>query len=526
MALRVLCERMMALGKTLTAVFIDYRAAFDSVSHKYVDTALKRAGASTKARAMYRAIYKAAAAYTEVTDADNKKARCDNFNIDRGVLQGDITSPLFFIMALELIMRCHDAARPDKGVSMADTIIHVLGYADDAVILEDGTQKGVQAITNRVNSISKGSKEDADMLLNADKTVVMHVRSQEEISPMTNGEAREMCKFTCPHLNCGFKFATKTGMLIHAGGCEWKDEFEVEHIAGHRGPITARQYLIHWKNYSEEYDTWEPRSNIHPELIREYELENEVYAHEWRFRCDECDLPCSSLRGIAIHKAHKHKADKQQNFKGTLAEEAVKVCKLVEQQDNRPEIYCDGKKLENVFRFKYLGTIFTADARQKYDLKTRVAKAFTRCGELRNVLDAPKQPVNRPETPPLPGSCVFDSYLRLRNVETHPPPVMRQINGANSRMLARITGKTIPQEARPMTCSFNLVKAIRKRRLKWLGDILRNGPNRLTYQAIKEQRSLGLPGNLLMDAPPHNSLEELAIKAKDRAQWRILVASI
>ena len=103
---------------------------------------------------------------------------------------------------------------------------------------------------------------------------------------------------------------------------------------------------------------------------------------------------------------------------------------------------------------------------------------------------------------------------------------MRQINGANSRMLARITGKTIPQEARPLTCSFNLVRAIRKCRLKWLGDILRNGPDRITYQAVKEQRNLGLPGNLLMDAPPHSSLEELVFKAKDRGNWRILMASI
>ena len=35
MTLRVLCERMMALGRSNTAVFIDYRAAFDLVSHKY-----------------------------------------------------------------------------------------------------------------------------------------------------------------------------------------------------------------------------------------------------------------------------------------------------------------------------------------------------------------------------------------------------------------------------------------------------------------------------------------------------------
>ena len=247
-------NRMMALGKSLSAVFIDYRAAFDSVSHKYVDTALKRAGASTKARAMFRAIYKAAAAFTEVSGTDGKKSRCDNFGIGRGVLQGDITSPLFFIMALELIMRTHDAENPQKGVNLADTIIHILGYADDAVILEDGTPNGVQQITERVNSISQGSKQDADMLLNTDKTVVMHVRAQEEVPPATQAEAREVCKFTCPHLNCGYVFASKAGMLVHAGGCEWKDEFEVDFITNHRGPITARQYNIRWKTYSADFD--------------------------------------------------------------------------------------------------------------------------------------------------------------------------------------------------------------------------------------------------------------------------------
>ena len=106
------------------------------------------------------------------------------------------------------------------------------------------------------------------------------------------------------------------------------------------------------------------------------------------------------------------------------------------------------------------------------------------------------------------------------------PPVMRQINGVNSRMLARFTGKSIPQEVRPATTTFNLVNHIRVRRLKWLGHILRAGPDRLTYQAIEEQRRLALPGNLLMDAPHHTSLSELAIKAKDRAAWRALAANI
>ena len=180
------------------------------------------------------------------------------------------------------------------------------------------------------------------MLLNADKTVVMHIRAQEETSPLTKEEAQDACKFTCPHLNCGFKFMTKTGMKIHAGTCEWKDEFEVDHIADHRGPVTARQYKVRWKNYTSNYDTWELRGNLHPALIKEYEIANGVYVHNWRYRCDICDLPCSSSRGIKIHKAHKHKLEKAQNFKGTLAAEAVKVCKLVHQQKERPEIQCNG----------------------------------------------------------------------------------------------------------------------------------------------------------------------------------------
>ena len=196
----------------------------------------------------------------------------------------------------------------------------------------------------------------------------------------------------------------------------------------------------------------------------------------------------------------------------------------MDQQTERPEIPCDGHNLKNVFHFKYLGTIFTADAEQRHDIRTWIAKSYTRCGQLRSVFDARDLSTQLKLRLYQTAVCSILTY----GCETWrlTPPVMRQLNGANSRMLSRLTGKSIPQEARPASCSFNLVKAIRKRRLKWLGDILRNGPSRITYQAVKEQKRLGLPGNLLMDAPPHSSIEELASKARDQGQWRILVASI
>ena len=47
------------------------------------------------------------------------------------------------------------------------------------------------------------------------------------------------------------------------GRCEWQNEYEVERIVDHRGPVVARKYKVRWKNYSSDFDTWEPRTNLH-----------------------------------------------------------------------------------------------------------------------------------------------------------------------------------------------------------------------------------------------------------------------
>ena len=524
MILRVMCDKMMAMGKSLAAVFIDYKAAFDTVSHKFIDTALEKAGVSPKARSMFRAIYKAAAAYTTAPGTNGKKVRSNLFTIARGVLQGDVTSPLFFILALELILRRHDAANPGTGIPIADIIIHQLGYADDLAALDEGSPAGIQRLSDRVSSISQGSKKDADMTLNKEKTIAMHIREQDATTPTTAEEAMGVCKFTCPHLNCGFKFVSMAGLKVHMGRCSWKDEYEVDRIVDHRGSVVSRQYKVRWKDYSSDFDTWEPRGNLHPSLIKEYEISNDAYHFSWKYRCGICDLPCSSERGIKIHQAHAHKQSKSQRFAGSLADAAVKTCKLVEQQASRPRITCEGVPLKNVFKEKYLGSVFSADADQTHDIKARIAQAYTRCGNLRHVLDAKQLSVGLKLRLYKAAVCSILTY----GCETWrlTPSVMRTINGANSKMLSRFTGKTIPQEARAVSSTFNLVRHIRIRRLKWLGHILRAGPSRLIYQAVEEQRRLGLPDNILMDAPPHLSLVELAIKAKDRATWKAVAKNI
>lgn len=96
------------MGESLTAVFIDYKVGFDSISHKFIDETLRKAGVSTKAKVIFRTIYtiyKAVSAYTTAQGTDGKQIKSDVFCIVRGALQGDMTSPLFFVLALELILR-------------------------------------------------------------------------------------------------------------------------------------------------------------------------------------------------------------------------------------------------------------------------------------------------------------------------------------------------------------------------------------------------------------------------------------
>ena len=202
LVLRTIYDDMLEQGRTLYATFIDYSAAFDSVSHKFLDEALREAGASNKSRAMFRAMYKAASATVKVSDVDGGIIISDPFAIDRGVIQGDIVSPLYFILALDLILKRHDNVVPlatERGVMFGGRRVHTLGYADDAALL-DGN---IQTATARVTKIAAGSKSDADMTISISKTEVMQVSEQDRITPTTATEAKAVCKFACPNAEHG-----------------------------------------------------------------------------------------------------------------------------------------------------------------------------------------------------------------------------------------------------------------------------------------------------------------------------------
>ena len=156
LVLRTLFDNALQRHGKMFVSFIDYSAAFDSVSHKFIDEALAEANAKDKTRAMFRAIYKSASARTEVEGIDGKAECSARFPVNRGVVQGDITSPWYFIIALELILRRHDNC-PDKGVPFGDTNVYTLGYADDAALADvnlDGPGRSYRASHKHCNRVA------------------------------------------------------------------------------------------------------------------------------------------------------------------------------------------------------------------------------------------------------------------------------------------------------------------------------------------------------------------------------------
>ena len=75
------------------------------------------------------------------------------------------------------------------------------------------------------------------------------------------------------------------------------------------------------------------------------------------------------------------------------AEAAAMTQKQKDTQESKPDVKCEGSVLENVFLFKYLGSIFAADDSHAHDVIRRVTLAMKRCDQLRQVFSSPDIPL-------------------------------------------------------------------------------------------------------------------------------------
>ena len=159
--LRVIYDQYIKGNKKCVITYIDFAAAFDSVSHRFLDNALKKAGASRKTRGLFRAIYTAAEGAARIRGTDGKFTFSKTFDVNRGVIQGDIISPIFFIIALDQLVQNYDLGGSGVAVGHIHEI-RMLGYADDAAMCDET----VENLTVRLTKFADAAQAESDMKVN------------------------------------------------------------------------------------------------------------------------------------------------------------------------------------------------------------------------------------------------------------------------------------------------------------------------------------------------------------------------
>ena len=108
------------------------------------------------------------------------------FNIERGLQQGDIFSPVCFIAGLDRIFRLYDHVNPGMTVGTGAHTVRMAKF-DATLIDEDAGQA-----TARVTSLAAGSISDAAMIISAKKSKVMHIHKTTRTNATTEADVAKL----------------------------------------------------------------------------------------------------------------------------------------------------------------------------------------------------------------------------------------------------------------------------------------------------------------------------------------------
>ena len=199
--------------------------------------------------------------------------------------------------------------------------------------------------------------------------------------------------------------------------------------------------------------------------------------------------------------------------------------KQAEQAQGLPKVSICGAELTNVATFKCLGTKTEADGQTELDIETRMAQAQDKFNQLSNIW----------------GSAKLSTRLKLKiyralavAVLTHgceswelTDTIRRALNGWNARNLVHLTGNDYRAESIPSTTAFDLVGAIRVRRLNYLASLLQeNKESHLTFQVLQTcgpwAGNNSRPSQLWMGVD-YNSWADLVTRARGIEGWREMI---
>ena len=436
-ALRWFIDMVLREGRQAVVNFIDYSAAFDTESQLFLDSALAETWVSSKVRRIVQAIFAAATGVVRIRQQDGGVVTSEPFNIERGVLQGDIFSPVCFIAGLDRIFRLYDQVNPGMTVGTGAHTVRMakFEYADDAALIDEDAGQA----TARVTSLAAGSIADAAMIISTKKSKVMHIHKTTRASATTEADV-------------------------------------------------AKLNLVH--------------------------------------RCESCTREFTKLRGLKMHMARWCDGGRTQRSRvGSLTDKAVKSSKrrAAEASLDKVAIGSD-PPLENVPHFQYLGSRLQGDGSDEADVGHRLEIAQSAFSTLSHLWADHR--LSRTTKLRLYRVCVCSSLTHCCEAWTLNRAVTRTINGFNSRCLHVLTGEHYRETA--IAPAYDLVLAVRRRRLRYLGHVLRMPAERMVRRALLAlvSDSVMYPTGSLFSDCQGVALSQLVAMASSRSMWRARVASL
>ncbi len=175
--------------------------------------------------------------------------------------------------------------------------------------------------------------------------------------------------------------------------------------------------------------------------------------------------------------------------------------------------------LENVPHFQYLGSRLQGDGSDEADVGHRLEIAQSAFSSL-SYLWADHRLSRTTKL------CVCSSLTHCCEAWTLNRTVTRSINGFNSRCLHVMTGEHYRETA--TAPAYDLVLAVRKRRLRYLGHVLRMPADRMVRCALRALVSdaVKYPTGSLFSDCQGVALPQLVAMAANCAIWRAKVASL
>ena len=196
----------------LEVTLIDFSQAFDTVSHEFLQVACEEHGIPSKYCRLIAAIYTNAVGHIK----GFKGAISDPFSILRGVLQGDILSPILFVLCLNSVWSRTQVYQQEDGWRvLPGWLLDELSYADDIILLDTNPIHSER----RLQKLSDKAGATAAMSINVPKTHRISICPKVHVGATKQEDITKLnLPFKCDV--CARPFPTARGVSCHKRWCK------------------------------------------------------------------------------------------------------------------------------------------------------------------------------------------------------------------------------------------------------------------------------------------------------------------